>query len=400
MPLTGRLGASDSTLGNVVLGLGSARGRRFRHSPRAPFYRVQVFAFANTVTYGIGNLIAEFDRFKNLGYSDFLNNVPEAFFTLHQDDPKIKLLRGKGGKAHVRIYRGDDLVWVGWVSLERDANSSDAIFYCYGYLAGLFWMHTDWAQKWTNQTVGTIVTDAWVRAKTTLTQSRLGFVTTGTLDDPPTVAGGTTPIILPVYEAFYKRILFLMQEMAAISASDTGNSTAFHITVSDNPAFDFMDNIARTLTDVRWEWGDGRIKDFREFAMPVYHRNHVYAVGQQPRDLILRKQVTDAADMTEWGRMEESLFLAWVRDETELDRVTKLRAAKAKRDDTNLLLNFYAGAESPPNCTDSRWRNGDIVPVKIDRGVTNINANFQIVGYMVAVLNGQEKINVSIQEPI
>lgn len=150
---------------------------------------------------------------------------------------------------------------------------------------------------------------------------------------------------------------------------------------------------------MRWEYGDGRVADFREYGMSVHHRNDVRSVGQQPRDLVLRKSVEDTTDMDDWGRMQEPLFLAWVRDEDELDRVTKLRAAWAKRDDTHIQLSFYAGAEPPPGSSDARFDLGDTVTVKIDRGVTNINKTQQVVGYMVAVLNGQEKMNVLMQDP-
>lgn len=399
---TALIGAAASQPGNIVPGLGAIPGRRFRRSALQPFYRVQVFEFADSTTFGIGDLLVEFDRPHAIGYGDYLNNVPEAFFSLHQDDPKIRALRGKGGRAHVRIYRGADLVWTGWVSLERDANAVDAIFYCYGYAAGLYWSHTDWDESWSDETVATIVSESWTRAKTTLTKSRLGFIADGVIEAPPTEAGGNTAISLPLYETFYKRHLFLMQEMAAISASDTGASTVFEITHSLTPTFNFWADRARNLTDVRWEYAGGRgvMEDFHEYGMPVYHRNDILAVGQQPRDLILRKEVSDTTDMNDWGRMQESLFLAWVKDEDELERVTNLRAAKAKREDLSLQLTFHAGRETPPGASDSNWRNGDIVPVKIDRGVTNIDGDFQIVGYMVGVLNGIEKINVLIQEPV
>lgn len=399
---TALVGNALSLPGNIVPGLGSALGRRFRRPNFAPYYRVQVFGFADSTNFGIGDLLVEFDRVKNVAYADYANSVPEAFFTLMQDDPKITALRNRGGRAHIRIWRGNDLVWAGWVSLERDANSRDAIFYCYGYLAGLFWLHTDWGETWTGETVQQIVSDAWTRAKTTLTKSRLGFVTTGSIESPPTTAGGTTPITLPVYETYYKRLLYVMQEMANIAASDTGNSTLFEITHALEPTFNFWKNRSAPLADVRWQWDDGRggLADFRDYGMPVYHRNDILSVGQQPRDVVLRKQVSDSVDMDAWGRMQESLFLAWVRDESELERVTNLRAARAKREDVNLLLDFHPGVEAPPGASDARWRIGDVVPVKIDRGVTSIDANFQIAGYMVAVLNGQEKVNVLIQEPL
>lgn len=370
----------------------------YARSPLTPLYRVQVFGLSGA-TFGIGSMLAEFDRIKNLAYADYANSVPEAFVTLHQDDPKITTLRDKGGRAHVRILRDNNIVWAGWVALERDANSDDAIFYCYGYLADLFWLHTDWKQTWTAQTVGTIVSDSWVRAKTTLTQSRLAFVTTGTIEEPPTISGGATPITLPKYEAYRKRILFLMQEMASIGASDTGNTTIFGITHSATPTFFFSKDQSTDLTSVRWEWG-GKVQSFREYVMPVYHRNHVYGIGQNPRTLVLQKEAFDATDKNEWGRMEETLFFAWVRDETELTRALSLRKAKGLKHDHHLTLSMLPGVEVPPGGAGALWRIGDTVPVKIDRGVTYFDGRQQIAGYMVGVLNGQEKVNVLLQEPI
>lgn len=397
---TGKIGSPASLPGEIVPGYGSARGRRFRRPDSTPQYRVQVFNLLDTTTYGIGSLLVEFDRIHGLAYADYANSVPEAFFTVLQDDAKIVALRDKGGRAHVRIYRGPDLVWTGWVSLERDANSDDAIFYCYGYLADLFWLHTGWKQAWTAATLGTIVSDMWTRGKTTLTKSRLGFVATGTIQSPPTTAGGSTPITLPTYEAYRKRLLFLFQEMAALGSSDTGNATIFGITHSTTPTFSFTSDRSDDLTDVRWEWGSGKVQGFREYVMPVYHRNHVYGIGQNPRTAVLQQEATDAADMTAWGRMEEALFFSWVRDETELTRALNLRKVKALQHDHQLTLSMFPGAELPPGAGGSRWQIGDTVPVKIDRGVTYFDGRQQIAGYMVSVLDGQEYVRAIVQEPL
>jgi len=397
--VTGRLGASDSRLGNIVLGHGAAGGRRFGRSPKTPLYRVQVLGLADTTTFGIGALLVEFDRIKNLAYADYANSVPEAFFTLHQDDPKIAKLRDNGGRAHVRIWRGDDLVWCGWVSLERDANSDDAIFYCYGYAADLFWTLTGWKETFTSSTVGSIVSQAWSRART-LSFSRLGFVGTGTIEAPPTTAGGATPITLPRYEAYKKRYLYLMQEMAAIGASDTGNATLFEITHALAPNFNFWKDRSTDLTNVRWEWGSGQVQSFREYVMPVYHRNVVFGVGQNARDATLRKEVSDGPDLGVYGRMEEPLFFSWVRDATELDRALKLRKAKALQHDHQITLSMFPGAEVPPGTAKSRWRIGDTVPIKIDRGVTYFDGRQQVSGYMVYVDDGQEYVRAVVQEAL
>jgi len=396
---TGRVGTADSRLGNIVLGAGAARGRRFRRSSRTPLYRVLLWDDTSG-NFGVGSQLAEFDRIKNLGYADYANSVPEAFFTLHQDDPKIAALRDKGGRAHVWIMRDDDLVWTGRASLERDANSDDAIFYCYGYLSDLFWLHTDWKQTWTSAAVGTIVSDSWARAKDGLSQSRVSFVGTGTIERPYTAQGNGIHLTLPTYEAYRKRILFLMQEMAALGSSDTGQTVLFEITHSTAPKFNFWRHRKRNLDTVRWEWGSGKVQGFREYVMPVYHRNFLYGVGQNPRTAVLQKESSDATDMTEWGRMEEALFFSWVRDETELERALGLRIKKALQHDHQLTLSMFPGAEAPPGSSECQWRIGDTVPVKIDRGVTYFDSRQQIAGYMVTMMDGQEYVRVIVQEPI
>jgi len=400
MARTGRLGSANAQPGKFILASGSRRGRVVRRGKATPLYRVQVLSKESN--FAPGAVIAEFDRIKNLAYADYANSVPEAFFTLHQDDPKIGLLRDQGGRAHVRVWRNADLVWTGWVALERDANSDDAIFYCYGYLSDLFWLLTGWKQSYTNITVGNLVSSAWSIAKG-LTFSRLAFVKTGVIQDPMTVNGGSTPITLPTYEAFKKRYLYLMQEMAAIGASDTGQATMFEITHSLDPTFNFFRNHRRTLDTVRWEYNgssSGKVQSFREYVMPVYHRNIVFGVGQNAREATLRKEVSDGPDLGVWGRMEEPLFFSWVRDETELDRALKLRLKRALMHDHQLTLSFYPGAETPPNTTESRWRIGDQVPIKIDRGVSYFDGYQDVSGYMVSVLDGQEYVRALVQESL
>lgn len=399
-PFTSLIGHPASNPGNIVPGLGGT-SIAIVVPPMlgGALYRIQLFAFDED--FGIGALVADFDRIHALGYADYLNNVPEAFFSLHQDDPKIQRLRGRHGRVHVRIRREGQIVWTGWASLERDANPSDAIIYCYGYLAGTYWSHTAWKQEWENATIGNIVGDVWDRARS-LTNSRLSFIGTGVVQTPPTTAGGSTPITLPIYETYYKRILFVLQEMAAISASDTGNSTSFEITHSETPSFNFWTDRSNDLNRTAWAWGDGRVQGFREYSMPLWHRNAILAVGQNPRAIVLQHSEIDTTDQTTggWGRMEESLFFPWVRDEDELKRVVKLRAAKAKREDMNLVLTFFPGAEVPPGLIQSRWELGDTAIVRIDRGLTEVNGRRQIVGYMTVATGNREQTRVILQEPL
>lgn len=363
-----------------------------------PEYRVQIFDFAPT-TFGIGTLLAELHLAKNIGYGDNLNGVPEAFFTLDQDDPKLPLVRSYLGKSHVRILRDGAIVWTGWFGLEKDSTERDVIFTCYGYLAGTYWANSDWNVQYTNAQIDTIVSAAWTRAKTGIASSAINFVTTGTVEAPVTTSGGATAIVLPKYSQFYKRILFVFQEMAALAISDTTNSVVFEITHATAPAFNFWKNRGVVKADVVWRYGDEIVKGFHEYEMPVYRRNDVLAVGSAPNNALLRYEWLASSDIAVYGNRQEPLYLQWVRDQLELQRVTALRGALAQRTSIDLSLSFAPNSIVPPYGTGAGFRMSDQAKVIIDRGATNINANYLIVGYRILFLRGNEYVRVLLQQP-
>ncbi len=363
----------------------------------APQYRVQVFAFG--ANYGIGTLLAEFDRAKNIGYADTLNDVPEAFFTIDQDDPKLPAVRGYEGKAHVRILRNDEVVWAGWWGMEHDANERDVIFTCYGYLAGLYFLASDWNVKYVNAQIGTIVSDVWTRAKTGIASSPLAFVATGTIEPPVLASGGSLPIVLPQYSMFYKRLLFVMREMAALSISDTTNTVVFEITHSSTPTFNFWKNRGVDRPDVVWSYGDRIMSGFRDYQMPIYRRNDILAVGSAPNNALLRYEWKVTSDISAYGTRQEPLYLAWVRDQTELQRAVGFRGALAQRTSVDLTLKFYANSVVPPGATGAGFRMSDRAKVRISRGATQIDSYYLITGYRVIFVRGNEYLRVTVQQP-
>jgi hypothetical protein len=360
-----------------------------------PSYRVQLYKFADTVTYGVGDLLAEFENVKNIGWGRYLNDVSEAFFTVNQEDPKILSIRGYEGKCHVRIYRNDDLVWGGWL-MEHDANDDDVIFYCYGYESALFWLHSDWDQTFTSSQIDTIVSTLWTRAKTTLANSNLGWVTTGTIQAPVTISGGATALTIPSYRLYYKRILFSLRELAAFSMSDTTNTVVFEITPSGT--FNFWKNLGVQRSDVVLRYGDEHIASFQDISTPIDYRNEILAVGSQPNQAILRKTQSSASGITAYGRRQEAINLSYVRDEDELTRVSKLRLARAVRTDPTVSVNIHPGTMIPPNCAGSSFNNSDTIKLVIDSGITNINAYYLVVGSRVILKRGIEKVQLLLSE--
>ena len=362
----------------------------------SPKYRVLVYAFG--ASFGIGSLVVEIENAKAVGVGQYLNDVPEAFFTVNQDDPKAEYLRNYKGKCHVRIYRDSDLLFAGWGAMELDSDDRQTIVYCYGYLAGLYWSLTDWNKTWRKQTLKTIIDESWVRAKTTITSSTLGFVTTGTTEELVTTSGGATSITLPEYIQFYKRILFIYKEFAALAISDTTNTPVFEIAHSTTPTFNFWKNRGTDKDSVKWEYGGGLVAGYKVYEEPVWRRNSVRAVGSAPQNELLRYDYTVAGDYTAYGQRQEPLYLRYVRDQTELQRVVPFRTAKALRDNPEIVLRFFPNSIIPPGATGALFALSDRVKVKIDHGTVNIDGRYLVTGFESLWLRGVEYFKAYVEE--
>lgn len=358
----------------------------------APNYRVLVLD-GTGANFSAGNLIADFDKAKNVGWADYLLDVPEAFFTINQDDAKVLQLRGNEDVAHVRIYRDAQLVWAGYLG-EHDANEDDVIFYAYGYLSVLYFLQTDWNVLYTNAQINTIVSDQWTRAQTTLTSSLAGWMTTGTIEAPVTTSGGATPIVLPTYKLFRKRILFVLRELAALGIGDTTNTVMFEITPGG--VFNFWKNRG-VDTSERFEYGDGRVKGFSDKLSPVSRRNDIIGVGINPNQVTLQQEVVDtttSASIATIGRRAEPVFFSWVRDSVEMDRVMRIRAARAKRTIVDLQLRFFPNSIVPPGGVGATFKMSDRVWAKVKRGITNVDAYQMVQGVQVFWIRGAERVNL------
>jgi len=372
-------------------------------------YRVQVFQMLGAVWgHRPGALLCEFGHPKNIGWGRYLNDVPEAFFTINQDDPQISLLRGYEGKAHVWIWRGDHLVWTGFFGLEVSATSQDAVFYCFGYEAAFYWLHTDWNQEWTNVSINLIVSELWSRARG-LSNSNLAFVGTGIIESPVTTSGGSTTLTLPVYRVYHKRILFALQELAALAMSDTDNQVIFEITHAQSPNFNFFKGAGQVRSDLKMEWGGKYVRDFHYQTSPIHMRNFLYAVASDPHQLILRTDtggysgplspINGDRGSDGYGRREEALFFSWVRDQNELSRALNRRLSIAQQADTEIALDLFPNTLTPPGGRDAKFQLGDHLPIKIVRGITNINENRLIRGVrVIALQDGGEYVTLITQK--
>lgn len=359
-------------------------------------YSVLVRGFLDTTSFGKGDVAVFLEDVQNLCWTEYLNDVGEAFFTISQEDDKIQALRSLIDiGAHVEIRRDGALVWAGWLG-EVDETYEDAIIYAYSYVSGLYVMLSDWGQEWSAENVSTIFTDLWTRAtdNVTLNRSRLAWMTQGTVQDPVTTSGGAVALTLPFYKIYTKRILQAFKELAAYSISDTTNRVVFEVTPAG--VFNLWKNRGTTRDDIRWRMGEGgNIRSYRRIRMPVDRRTVINSVGTSPNDVDLRYNVANGSLRDTIGRMEEPMFLQWVRDQSELERVVKLRLQRAGRVDTDLMVTFNQNSLIPYRATNAEYDLGDQIDIRLNRGLSaNTSDPKIIVGQQIVYRRMSEMVRL------
>lgn len=362
-----------------------------------PTYRILFRQFEDTVNYGKGSIVAELQNAKNIGWAYYVNDVPEMFWTMNQDDPKLADIQSYlNGECHIDLYRDNVLVWSGW-PLEMDETENDVVFYAYGYAAAMYWQHTGWGTTWTDAQLDTIFTDVMDTIITAGTDSLLGWTTAGTIEAPVTTSGGAVALTLPLYKVYRKRALFVAKELVAVAASDTTNRVWFEITPAG--VYNLWKNKGDTITTTKLEY-PGLVQGFHRVRVPAHRRNIIYGIGSSPQDVVLQSVQADTSDSGTRGRREEAINLEWVRDQSELDRVTKLRLKRAKRVESHMRLRLARGAFDPYPVSTAPYSLMDTIPVKINRGITQLDDSYLIVGQEVIFENGEERVMPLIQDKL
>lgn len=368
-------------------------------SPKYVIVVREATSYAPSLDLTPGSVINVYTKATNIGYSEIVGNIPQMFFTLSQDDPDARSTPLYGSNSspapyHFTVYRNGENVWSGWGPMELDETQTDIIVYSYGYAAGLYWTLTGWKEEYTSKTIKQIVDTAFAAGQAK-TDSMLAWLTSGTVEAPVTTSGGATAITLPFYQANYKRLLFLLREMTAYAASDTTNRCWFEVT--PDGTFNLWKNKGATKATPIFVYPKGNVLAYGRYRMPVDLRNRLQGVGTSPTDVDMQYQADDTGSQNSYGLREDSIYLQWVRDSDELQRVTKHRLALAGRVDTQLTLTLAPNTVAPIRATGGLEMMADY-SVQILKGGTYVNTRKMVVGNQVLFVGGREYVRPILQD--
>ena len=359
-------------------------------------HHLKLYAFGSN--FSVGNQLADISTGLNILYGKYINDVDELAFTLTQDDALISTMASYIDKAWVRLYRGYELIWEGLL-MDSDEMEDDVIFYAFSRTALLAMQLSGFNEDYSGQTIGQIVKSLFDAAKAA-TNSLLQGVIRGQIQDPVTTSGGSTAYEMNEYKLYKKPLLHAFQELATLAMGNTTNLVRFEITHSEQPIFQFWKNRSTTVTRTTFELGDGKVTGFRLHRRGSSRRNKLYGYGYTPTDVLLQDTEEDSSSQTTYGLREAAMLFDWVRDGGELSRVMLRRLGMATRTDWDVMLNLAPDSMAPPTSELSDMDLGDLVHVKIERGMTSIDGTMRLVGVMVYVVNGVEQVKPLLQEVV
>lgn len=266
----------------------------------APEYVIEFFNSGST--FGPNTKLGEVWDARNVGWSRYDRLPGKAFLTLAQSSAILPLLTPL--TTHVAIWRitpnGDTLVYRG-VYIDSNNTGDDVILDCYDYLSLLSISRSGFKTLYPTKKLGTeIVSPEWALAKGA-TSSPLGFVTTGTVEDP-LGTDGVTPIKTNAqFGTLDQTRLQLFYDLTEMGRANTVNQVTYEIDL--NNVFNFWKNrgSASSLALVL----GGNISDYGYLPGWTRYRNDVATVGMAAAGGATEIVATNAAEITAKGRRQD-----------------------------------------------------------------------------------------------
>lgn len=352
-----------------------------------------------------GPIIESITNPNYLCWSEYLNEVGEAFFSISQHDQQAMNLAYYPGigstnilsrRPHMEIYRNTRKVWGGWLG-EIDETENDVIFYGYSYLSGFYDLLSPFVDKEVGKGVDFLV-DKYFNMAKDKDGSRVHWFTEGIIQNPWTDDSQSVGLVMPLYKTSYKRILVIFKELAAYAISDTQNKVIFEVTPSG--VFNLWRDRDSTNTRQIFSFPEGYVRSYRRVRRPALRRSKVVGVGASPTSVLNNAEATNGL-VTSIGLSEEPLLFSYVRDQDELERVLASRVKRAGRVDSDFWISFYANTIVPFRGFEESVALGQDIKSLLFRGTSfGTNETKLVVGQQVVYHKQAENVRLLLADQL
>jgi hypothetical protein len=387
--------------GGLASATGSAYGATAPNAPRwaCPAEYV-VELFDSGATFGPNVKLAELWDLRNLGWSRYDRMPGRGFFTLYQSSPHLSSIIPI--ITHVRITRvapsGNVEVFNGIVS-DYNSTGDDVMFDIYDYVSLLSLSRSGYRTMYPTKLVGSeIVSPQWTLAKNA-TYSPLGFVATGTIEDP-LGTDDTTPIKTNAQFGLMDQMrLALFYDMTEMGRANTNHHVTFEITRTATFTFNFWKNKG-TLRGIPLVLG-GSVSDYAYAPNWAALRNDLATLGTTVGGGAAEVVKTDETSASVFTRRQDVFAIKTLAGivgssvEADQQQAVAARMVRSATEGTPALwLTLVPGVIEP----FTGWDICDTMPVEIVNGVDSITGNWRVVGARAIVDEPGERTQVLVEK--
>lgn len=352
----------------------------------------------------------------NVGWGWYSRFPANAFFTLRQDSVYNTLI--SPGLSHVRIWFADPALAYGPILVfngrlyDPDESGEDVVWTAWNYMAELALSLTGFRRLYPGKKLGTEIARPEWDGDTTdwpdygakvRSNSLLNHVASGTFQDPLEDDGVTEVTTDQRFGVVKTSRLLLMFDLTEMGRANTTNNVTYEITRSVTPTFNFWKNRGSSYTAQRLMF-PGNVKDFRYVRGVRDIRNVLDTVGSDASGVAVAvegKVTAGSYGMTSFGRREDVFTiktLAGAKGSTESAQqqaITDRAVIEATQLTGALALDVRPNLFLPYN----GWDLEDTIRVQLKRGMTNIDADYRIIGVRGRMTGAGYEQTVFLQVP-
>lgn len=325
---------------------------------------------------GDGNNLGEFDKFKNLRFGKKLNSYGECSFDVPSDDPKVSSLIGLRIYS-VWIYRDETLLWAGEQALRQgmldDKGDNWATLTCYDWFEQLNTRFTSAEQIYTATDAGAI---AWDLIDTTQTETNGDMgMTQGTIETTQN-----------------RDRTYYNQNIAEAIVNLSNVINGFDFEINNAKAFNASSFIGIDRSaDIILEYGinirSARITE--DFSKPA---TRAIVIGTTPvvgDPLRVDRNDLDAQAIY---KLREAVYSEMSVSETA---TLESKGDAILRRNNAPLVKISLGIVRSVTPTIADFSLGDIIRLKIDSGIYNIDESYRIYEWQVSYdVDNTETLNL------
>ena len=377
--LVGTVAAVSSTSGELRPG-GSA--------PKwASAYEYVIELFNSSATFGPSTKLGELWDIRNLGWSRYDRLPGRGFFTLYQTSPHLASIIPI--TTHVRITRvapsGNVEVFNGIVS-DYNSTGDDVMFDIYDYGSLLSLSRSGYRTMYPTKLIGTeIVSPEWTLAKNA-TDSALGFVATGTIENPLGTDDATAIKTNAQFGLMDQMRLALFYDLTEMGRANTNHHVTFEITRTSPFTFNFWKNKG-SLVGIPLVL-NGSVSDYQYAPNWAALRNDLATLGTTVGGGAAEVVKKDASSATTFGLRQDVFAIKTLAGivgsavEADQQQAVAARMLKSATEGAPALwLTLVPGVIEP----FTGWDICDRMPVEIVNGSDSITGNWRVVGVRAIV---------------